>query len=127
MKVHRSVSLLVTLAVFGCSNDDNPYDASGVFETTEVIVSSEANGKILKLSIEEGATVSEGMVIGQVDTVQLYLQKQQLEASRAAILSGRPDVRSQIEATEREIKKWEREKVRVEKLLAGGRSHAEAA
>ena len=37
-----------------CSNQDGDYDASGSFEATEIIVSSEASGKIEKLSIMEG-------------------------------------------------------------------------
>lgn len=119
MKFRKAYLLLIIVLGFACSSEENPYDASGVFETTEVMVSSELNGKILSLSINEGQELSKGDPVGQLDTVQLYLKKLQLEASKAAILSGRPDVQSQIEATESEIRKWEQEKSRIEKLLAG--------
>ena len=103
-----------------CSEDSNVVDATGVFEATEIIVSAESNGRILSLNISEGDALEKDNFVGQIDSTQLYLSKLQLMASKQAILSGRPDVRSQIEATEREIEKWEREKTRVEALLAGG-------
>ena len=109
----------VTMAFIACNNDEDYADATGVFESTEVIVSAEANGKIVKLQINEGDKIEKNKIIGLIDTTQLYLTKKQLEASRAAVLSGRPDVQSQIAATEREIAKQQREKKRIENLLAG--------
>ena len=57
------------------------YDATGTFETTEVLVSSEVSGKLLWLDVEEGTVLEAGQQVGVVDTVQLYLRKKQLEAS----------------------------------------------
>lgn len=44
---------LCSLLWTACGNTDNDFDASGTFEATEILVSSEANGKIMELNIEE--------------------------------------------------------------------------
>ncbi len=108
----------VTL-LFGCGNDESATDATGVFESTEIIVSSESIGKILALDVSEGDKVSKGQVIGLIDSTQLHFSRLQLEASKVTVASGKPDIEAQIEATEREIEKQEREKERIERLLEG--------
>lgn len=115
------IYLLVFFAtlLFGCGNDESATDATGVFESTEIIVSSEAIGKILALDVSEGDKVSKGQVIGLIDSTQLHFSRLQLEASKVTVASGKPDIEAQIEATEREIEKQEREKERIERLLEG--------
>jgi HlyD family secretion protein len=105
--------------LFGCGNDPLATDASGVFESTEIIVSSEAIGKILSLDVNEGDKVSKDQVVGLIDSTQLHFTRLQLEASKVTVASGKPDIQAQIEATEREIQKQEREKERIERLLEG--------
>ena len=79
MKPFATIFLLLILAA--CSGDGDRYDATGTFETTEVVVSAEASGKLLRMDVEEGMKLEAGQAVGQVDTVQLYLKKLQLEAS----------------------------------------------
>ena len=105
--------------LFGCGNDESATDATGVFESTEIIVSSEAIGKILALDISEGDKVSKDQVVGLIDSTQLHFSRLQLEASKVTVASGKPDIQAQIEATQREIEKQEREKERIERLLEG--------
>ena len=100
------------LLVSACGNRLPDYDATGTFEATEVIVSAEASGKILQLKV--------GEEVGLVDTVQLYLKKLQLEASMKSVESQRPDLAKQIAATKQQIATAQREKRRVESLLAAG-------
>ena len=66
---------LIMLAA--CGKGIPGYDATGTFEATEVIVSAEAAGKLLRLEVEEGTRLKAGEEIGLVDTVQLYLKKLQ--------------------------------------------------
>lgn len=110
----------MTLAVLmqACGGRNRQYDATGVFEAVEVVVSSESAGKIGSLAIEEGDGVEAGQVVGYVDTVQLYLRKLQLSASRKAVESRRPETGKQIAALEQQIATAQREKQRVENLLA---------
>ena len=117
-KIGMYVVALIMLAA--CGKGIPGYDATGTFEATEVIVSAEAAGKLLRLEVEEGTRLKAGEEIGLVDTVQLYLKKLQLEASMKSVESQRPDLAKQIAATKQQIATAEREKKRVENLLAAG-------
>ncbi len=100
-----------------CRRNANEYDASGTFEATEVIVSSEANGKITQFNVEEGSTVKAGQVLGCIDTTQLYLKKLQLLQSIKAANSRKTDVDKQIAALQQQITTAKQEKTRIENLL----------
>lgn len=111
--------MFMALIISSCSTNKNANDASGVFEAIEVIVSSEANGKILALDITEGKEVKKDQDLGHIDSTQLYLSKLLLEANKQAILSGKPDIKSQIDAIQKEIDRLEHDKKRIERLLKG--------
>ena len=100
-----------------CGNGKSSYDASGTFEATEVIVSSEANGKIMQFNVEEGQLLEADKEVGCIDTLQLYLKKMQLLASGKAVANKSMDINKQIAATKEQISKAEYEKKRNENLL----------
>ena len=110
---------LLSLLVVGCGNRDD-FDATGTFEATEVTVSAEANGRILCFDVEEGDSVEAAVPVGAIDTVQLYLQKLQLERQVASARSSRPDVRKQATALREQIAQQQTERRRVENLLKDG-------
>src|SRR3989339_510987 len=112
-KANLSVAL-ITLILLGCGNGNGKYDATGTFESEEVIVSSEAMGKLVRFDVEEGAQLKQNQIVGVIDTLQLYLKKKQLEASVKAVLSKQPDVATQLAALQEQIKTAEIEKKRVE-------------
>ncbi|KAF0162304.1 MAG: hypothetical protein FD188_258 [Ignavibacteria bacterium] len=107
----------ITLILFGCGNGNGKYDATGTFESEEVIVSSEAMGKLVRFDVDEGAQLKQNQIVGVIDTLQLYLKKKQLEASVKAVLSKQPDVATQLAALQEQIKTAEIEKKRVENLV----------
>ena len=76
---------IILLTVSSCGNNGK-YDAQGTFEATEVIVSSEAAGRILSFDVEEGMPVKAGEKLGTIDSLQLYLQHKQLSAQLSALL-----------------------------------------
>mgnify|MGYP002539450389 CR=1 FL=1 len=110
---------LLSLLAVGCGNRDD-FDATGTFEATEVTVSAEANGRILCFDVEEGDSVEAAVPVGAIDTVQLYLQKLQLERQVASARSSRPDVRKQATALREQIAQQQTERRRVENLLKDG-------
>ena len=122
MKRSFAYPLLVLLAA-SCVEGNKAYDASGVFESTEVTVSAEGNGKILSLDIQEGDVIDVGWVVGCIDTVQLGLSEVQLEASRRAVGSGWLDISRQIAALESQIGKQRQELDRFTKLEKAGASN----
>ena len=118
MRTNKYILLAATLfGLSSCGNKKGDYDASGTFEATEVIVSSEANGKIMQFNIEEGQLLKAGEEVGCIDTLQLYLKKMQLLASGKAIASKSTDINKQIAATKEQIGKAEYERKRTENLL----------
>ena len=52
-----------------CGRGNEDFDASGIFESTEVVVSAEANGRIVALDVEEGDELEAGQQVGSVDSV----------------------------------------------------------
>lgn len=96
------------------------YDAQGTFEATEVIVSSEANGRIMDFVIEEGMEIAGGECLGTIDSMQLHLQREQLMAQQAALLASRPDVNMQVSSLREQIAKQRSELRRVESMLKDG-------
>lgn len=118
MKSIRVIILIATMAVLtACSNNKMKHDATGTFESTEVIVSAEAMGKLLAFSVEEGQYLSKDAVVGAIDSVQLYLKKEQLIKNRSAVLSQKQDIEKQIKATTQEIANQERERDRQARLI----------
>jgi len=117
MNYFFAATLLLSLAA--CGNSNSQYDAMGTFEATEVIVSSEGNGKLMRFDVIEGQPLKYGQEVGYIDTVQLYLTKVRLQESNRAVLSNLPDVKKQIAALREEIEKQRTEKARFEALVAG--------
>lgn len=78
------------VAVAGCGGRDLEFDACGQIDATEVTVSAESSGRILSLDIEEGDMLSEGQLLGAIDSMQIWLQKEELlerkEGARARIV-----------------------------------------
>ena len=119
MKQFLVIIMFVTLFA-SCSNKENEFDATGTFEATEVIVSSEVVGRVLSLDIMEGSDVKNNMPIGAIDSVQLYLQKLQLLKNISSVKSNRPSIVTQVAAIRERIVKQNVEKKRVESLLKSG-------
>lgn len=119
MKKKNILSLCAAIAAFtACSSGEKDYDASGVFETTEVIVSAKATGEILSLNVEEGQDVKRNEMLGLIDTLQLSLHDQQLAANQSAADSKRLDANRQVASIRQQIINLQKEKKRFSDLLA---------
>lgn len=114
---HKNLTLIFALLLTACGRGDAEYDATGTFEATEVVVSAEANGRLLMFDVEEGATLTGGQEVGVIDTMQLYLKRLQLQASLKSVEEQRPDILKQVAATREQITQAERERDRVARLL----------
>ena len=109
------LSSLLFAALFSCTTEEKA-DGYGNFEATETTVSAEANGKLEFLKVEEGERLDSGNIIGMVDTIQLYLTKQQLLATRATAASKSGGVRSQVEVLNQQLKNANTERQRVQNM-----------
>ena len=109
--------ILAAALLFGCSNGNGDFDATGTFESEEIIVSSEAMGKLVMLQVEEGMQLKQNQIVGVVDTTQLHLKKKQLLSTIEAVLSKQPDISAQLAALQKQIETTEVEKKRIENLV----------
>ncbi|MDD4159235.1 MAG: hypothetical protein PHH64_07490, partial [Proteiniphilum sp.] len=116
--IHLISTISLTLLLLSCGDKEDDYDATGSFEATEVIVSAEANGRILSLNVQEGAQLTEGEMVGAIDSTQLYLRKMSLLSRAKGVRAQRPDIDTQTAAIREQIKTLEREQERAEGLIA---------
>ena len=79
--------IIATIGLISCNTSNDKADGYGNFEATEITVSSEANGKIEFLKLEEGDELKAQSQVGLVDTLQLHFAKQQLISSNINISS----------------------------------------
>lgn len=97
MTAPRPATLLVLAApllLAGCRKE-RP-DAYGNFEATEVTVSAELGGRLLRFGAREGERLAAGAVVGQIDTVTLSLQREELVSRRGAAGERTSQAQAQI-------------------------------
>ncbi len=90
------IPFLLLMLVQSCSNKKESFDASGSFEADEVIVSAEIGGQILQFNVDEGDSLSEGEVVGVIDSTKLALQKAQVKATIQSLSEKTNNVAPQI-------------------------------
>lgn len=112
--------IMAAALLTACGNNNGDYDASGIFETTEVIVSARGTGEIMSLNIEEGQTVKAGQSLGELDMTQLVLKKQQLHAGKDAATSRKLDIARQVASLRQQIANLQSEQARFKALLKDG-------
>lgn len=112
----KNIKLLFLAGLAGsllsCSNGEKA-DGYGNFEATEITISSEANGKLEFLKLEEGLVLEKGAIVGLVDTLQLYLNKQHLLASKETVASKSGGVWSQISVLNEQ---WQTAKIEQQRI-----------
>ncbi len=119
--------LMAATLMVGCGSNDDDFDASGVFETTETIVSAKGTGEIMSLKVEEGQNVEKGQELGYIDMTQLSLKQKQLEASKAQVKANQSatdsrvlDLSKQVAGIRQQIANQQRELSRYKALLKDG-------
>ena len=117
MKTNLFSAIAVILILSACGNSNGTYDASGLFEVTEVMVSARGAGEIIKFDIQEGMNVEADKQLGYIDTTQLHLKKVQLLANMKAVESRHYNVSRQIASFQQQIATQKTEQKRYENLL----------
>ena len=113
-----TIVIIFIAGICSCKPNKREPDAFGVFEATEITVSSESNGKMLWFNVEEGKDYQAGEEVGCIDTVQIYLQIKQLESSINAAMAKRPDLPSQVRTLYNKLETLNKEKNRIATLVA---------
>ena len=124
----------LSLMMAACGNKEKDYDATGIFEATEVTVSAKSTGELQFFNVAEGAQVEMGAVVGRIDAVQLELKKQQLETSRGQLSANKRqlassrnandsrqlDLEKQVSSIRQQIANAKRERQRYTELVNDG-------
>ena len=110
--------LLTAITIISCNKNNEKADAYGNFEATEITVSSESNGKIEFLNVEEGEQLKKGSLVGLIDTLQLHYNREQLKASIETVQSKSASVLSQINVLNEQLKTAKIEQTRIQNMYA---------
>lgn len=83
----KTYLFLITTAVLltACQNNSDKADAYGNFEATEILVSAETSGRILKFIPTEGTEIDKDSEIAMIDTTLYNLQKGEIEAAMKGV------------------------------------------
>ena len=120
MKKIMICTAALALLVSSCGTSDKEFDATGIFEATEVTVSAEATGRLMTFDVTEGSRVNADRQVGLIDTVQLQLKAEQVGATRESFANQRPNVQAQVAATRQQLVKAQLERTRTAALLKDG-------
>mgnify|MGYP000494050320 FL=1 len=114
----KTAILLTAIILISCNKNSEKADAYGNFEATEITVSSESNGKIEFLNVEEGEQLKKGSLVGLIDTLQLHYNREQLKASIETVQSKSTSVLSQINVLNEQLKTAKIEQTRIQNMYA---------
>ncbi|MBE7171022.1 MAG: HlyD family efflux transporter periplasmic adaptor subunit [Williamsia sp.] len=119
-----SFFLFLVILLYACHSKQADFDASGNFEADEVIVSAELNGRLLSFTAQEGAVLQKGQVVGTVDSRDVALQREQVQASIRALSQKTADINPQIRLLQDQLRVQQsglnhalQERARTERLL----------
>ena len=118
---------LPILFCISCNKKEKDFDATGIFEATEITVSAQASGEVQQLDITEGQSLDSGTRVGQIDVYQLVQKqneleaaKQQIYANNAATESRQLDLNKQLATLQQQIVHAQRERQRFAELVRDG-------
>jgi HlyD family secretion protein len=113
----RLLIALAALILAGCKNKTGEADAYGNFEATEVIISAETGGRILKFDKDEGSSIDKDEMIALVDTTLIHLQKAEIDAGINSVRTRISSITAQNEIFTQQIDNLNINIGRIEKML----------
>lgn len=109
--------IITAVSLIGCKNKTDQADAYGNFEATEVIVSAETSGRILKFDVTEGSEIDKGSEIALVDTTLFHLQKAEINAGMASVRTRVSTINAQNDILNQQIDNLNINIARIENML----------
>jgi HlyD family secretion protein len=109
--------LITAVTLIGCKNKTDQADAYGNFEATEVIVSAETSGRIMRFNVTEGTEIDQGFEIALIDTTMFHLQKGEIKAGTNGIKTKINSVNAQNDILNQQIENLKVNISRIENML----------
>jgi HlyD family secretion protein len=105
----------------GCGREKPPgFAGSGTLEATEVTVSAQTAGQVLRIAKDEGEAVSAGDTLAWIDVEKLELQRRQLVASSDEIRANRKPASEAVKQASENLENLEKTYRRISGLLDKG-------
>lgn len=102
MKSHNILPTIamaaLAMAAAACGKRTPDFDACGQINATEVTVSAENSGRLISLTLEEGDKLAKGEYVGNIDSVQTFLKKEELIKRKESARVKKVDIKCQTEA-----------------------------
>ena len=113
----RLLILIASLILTGCSSNRDEADAFGTFEATEVIISAETSGRILRFDASEGTDIEKDAEIALIDTTLFHLQEAEINAGMKSVRTRINTIDSQNEILKQQITNLNVNIARMENML----------
>lgn len=105
------------LSAAGCGMKEPEFDACGQVNATEVTVSAENSGRIISFGIREGDRLAAGDKAGQIDSVQTFLQREELVTRKESAKAKLTDIECQMASQYARLENLRAELRRSQSLL----------
>lgn len=111
--------ILPIIFLAGCS-DEEISDAYGQFEADETTISAKASGELLAFTASEGTELQVGQQVAQIDTTDLMLQKEELQAQLKATESRLDNIDAEIAVQKEQLETAQKNLTRTQALVTEG-------
>jgi len=115
-----SYTLVLVLLFQGCGKTESRSDAYGNFESDEIIIAPEVQGRIVSFDRNEGDLLSADALIAELDSSALVLKKEQLQAGLVSVTARLNALQAQTDVLKVQMNNAEREFARIGRLLQDG-------
>jgi HlyD family secretion protein len=109
--------IIPAVLLTACNNKSDQADAYGNFEATEVTVSAETSGRILKFDVTEGTEIDKGSEIALIDTTLIHLQKGEIDAGMKGVRTRISSINAQNDILTQQIDNLNVNIGRIENML----------
>ena len=120
MKIKMTVYFILLIMITCSKSDKNYLTGSGVFEGSEINISSKMSGQISQLFVDEGDEVQQGDILAQIDVEKLLLQKEQIEAGLAETIFHIQNAKDAISQADENYQNIEKRYQRIKALHENG-------
>lgn len=103
MKAGNILIGVVCLIAWGCNNDQDISDAYGSFEAKEIILSAQTMGELKSFDLDLGDQVKKNQLVAVVDTLELHLNKLQLEVKKESVIKNAANIKAQRSVQEQQL------------------------
>ena len=117
--MNKTSSLLILTAalLWSCQPSEERFDASGIFEAREVIISAEVPGRLTSFDLREGQRLRSGQLIGTIDCMDIMLQRDQIRATIKALSQKQNQAGPQTDILEEQLNAQQKQVAALEEQL----------